>query len=211
MTEASRILSSTITSTIASPIASPTHDTTTTSNSPRRPILRAVVLRGSHHDLLAAEEQLGRSILYIPRMTVRQRQSGRSRRTVVRVVHQWPGYCFLRDDGPSVTTERLHALLSRHSLYHMIEGRITRVGVLELIPSRDLEQMSHLRALEPDIAVPPPVLHVPGSRVRVDCGMWGFMEGTVVEANSVSVLLDFGSGASISRGRADPARCTVIS
>jgi hypothetical protein len=180
-------------------------------SSARRDIVRAIVLRGSHHDLLAAEEQLGRSILYIPRMTIRERQSGRSRRTVVRVVHQWPGYCFLRDDGPSITAERLTSLILRHHLYHMVDDRITRVGVMDLVPSRDLEQLSHLRALEPDIEVPAPVIHAPGSRVRVDCGMWGFLEGTVVESNSVSVLLDFGQAASIWRGRADPARCVTVS
>lgn len=170
----------------------------------------AIVLRGGHHDLLAAEEQLGRSLLYIPRMTVRVRPSGRSRRTVVRVLHQWPGYCFLRDDGSRQTQERLSLLTGRHRLYHMMETCVTRIPVSELLPSRDLEQLSHLRASEPDVSVPPPVLHTPGSRVRVDCGSWGHMEGTVAEADIHSVLVMVDGSSAFSRIRADSARCTVL-
>lgn len=163
----------------------------------------AVVLRGSHHDLCAAERDLTRAVLYIPRKTERVRSSGRSRSMTTRVVFQWPGYAFLASEYSHLIPE-IHR---RYGLRHLRDGVQTVVPLSVLEPSRMLEITSSIEARASRRRSLPP-LPSPGDLVSVSAGRWGEFRGVVVSATRTMVVVDVpGSPVCV---RADPARVTIV-
>lgn len=148
-------------------------------------VMTAVILRGTHHDLHRAEEQFGRSVVYLPRITEMDRPSGRSRRMRAHVILQWPGYGFLH----CLHEHHLPELTSRYCLMHMVRDRVTRIPVSQLAPSRDLEVSSAADAQtqsRPSLPPPPAV----GDLVSVRAGAWRDFVGTVREVRRGMVLVN---------------------
>ena len=185
-------------------LATPAHTTQNTRRVSLPDHVRtAVVLRGAHHDLCAAERDLTRAVLYIPRKTERIRSSGRSRSIVVRVVHQWPGYAFLASEYSHLIPE----ISRRYGLRHLRDGVQTVVPLSVLEPSRMLEISSSIEARASRRRSLPP-LPSPGDLVSVSAGRWGEFRGVVVSATRTMVVVDVpGSPVCV---RADPARVTIV-
>lgn len=145
----------------------------------------AIVLRATYDDLHRAEEQFGRSVIYIPRVTEHNRPSGRARTMRTRTILQWPGYAFLH----SLHSDRLPELISRYYHRHMLRDTITLIPVSLLQPSRHLEiqSMSGDRST-PNSQLPP--LPAVGDLVSVRAGEWSDFRGVVREVRRGMVVVD---------------------
>lgn len=164
----------------------------------------ALVVRGLPSHLAVAEEELTRSVLYIPRVMERFRPSARSR-SVRRVLSlQWPGYAFLREDHAPADFV-LATFLSRHCISHLLPGEPTRIPVSQLEPSRILEANSLLGGERPLPPLPP----APGDLVSVPAGRWGEFRGTVVTCTRTVVVIDVPK--SMIPVRADPRDVKILS
>lgn len=163
----------------------------------------AIVLCATYEDLHRAEEQFGRSVLYIPRVTERNRPSGRARTMRTRTILQWPGYAFLH----SLHSDKLPEIISSYYHRHMKRSSITLVPVSLLQPSRHLEITSMLEADRPQQQHIPPLPAV-GDLVSVRAGQWADFRGVVREVRRGMVIVDVPkSDLSV---RAHPTAVTII-
>lgn len=146
----------------------------------------AVVLWGTHDDIHRAEQFFGRSVLYVPRVTERNRPVGRCRRPQSVTIMQWPGYAFLH----SLHEDKLDEVRSRFLLRPLRHDRIVRIPVSQLQPSRRLEAISARRASSPSSAPLPPEQPMPGDLVSVQAGSWSKFVGVVVEVRRGMVIVE---------------------
>ena len=165
-----------------------------------------ILTSSSAHDLLRAEQEYGRSVIYIPRVSERNRPTGRSRTLTTRTMFQWPGYVFLHSHYMSDTIMR--DLTYRFSIHHMVPTGPTYIPVSQLQPSRHLERSSITRCEEPQTKPSPRPLPSPGDLVSVQAGPWTAFQGTVIEVRMGMVIVDVpNSPISV---RADPSAVTIL-
>lgn len=163
----------------------------------------AIVLCATYEDLHRAEEQFGRSVLYIPRVTETNRPSGRARTMRTRTILQWPGYAFLH----SLSSHHLPEIVSRYYFRHMKRDTTTLIPVSLLQPSRNLEIQSMLDAEGRTKTQLPPLPEV-GDLVSVRAGRWSDFRGVVREVRRGMVVVDVpSSDLSV---KAHPASITIL-
>lgn len=164
--------------------------------------LTTIVMRAPQRDLVRAEEQFGRSVVFCPRVTDTARVHSRSRRVARMTSPQWPGYAFVHT--LHATESLLYELVSRYFFHHLLDDRTTIIPVSQLQPSRHLERTSQLRTVAPSIPAPPEV----GDLVSVQAGRWSAFQGVVTEVRHSMVVIAVPH--SILTVRADLSAVTIV-
>ena len=106
---------------------------------------RWIVVCGSQSSLEAASARLAdlsRGELYVPKMTVVRRASGRSRRRYGRVEPQYPGYAFV----PETQAHVLDWLRVWHGIRHMVPTSVSYVTEVHMKCARQVETVSFMRS-----------------------------------------------------------------